>query len=94
MFSTRTFPLKATVDSPVPCLVAIEDDGTGFVQDLEALDRLSPRTYDTTLAFQVRAGQSKADHMVENTSNCDLTPLYLELLAALAWPVQVASHPG
>ena len=78
----------------MPCLLAIQDDGTGFVQDLEALDRLSPRTYDTILAFYVRAGQSKADHIVGNASNGDLTPLYLELLAALGWPVQVASHPG
>jgi len=86
--------LKAAVDSPVPRLVALENDGLGFVQDLEALDRLSPRTHDTILAFYVRAGQNKAEHIVHNALYGDLTPLYLELLASLGWPVQVATHPG
>ena len=86
--------LKAAVDSPVPRLVALENDGLGFVQDLEALDRLSPRTHDTILAYYVRAGQHKADQIISNALYGDLTPLYLELLASLGWPVQVASHPG
>lgn len=86
--------LKAAVDSPVPRLVALENDGLGFVQDLEALDRLSPRTHDTILAFYVRAGQNKAEHIANNALYGDLTPLYLELLASLGWPVQVATHPG
>jgi len=86
--------LKAAVDSPVPRLVALENDGLGFVQDIEALDRLSPRTHDTILAFYVRAGQNKAEHIVNNAQYGDLTPLYLELLASLGWPVQVATHPG
>jgi len=86
--------LKGAVDSPIPRLVALETDSAGFVQDLEMLDRLSPRTYDTILAFYVRSGQTSTSDIVANSQAGDLSPLYLELLAALGWPVGVASHPG
>jgi len=82
------------VDSPVPRLVALDNDEPAFAAELAALDRLPPRTHDTLLAFYVRAGQSAPESIVANASAADLSPLYLELLAALGWPVQVATHPG
>ena len=82
------------VDSPVPRLVALDNDEPAFAAELAALDRLPPRTHDTLLAFYVRAGQSAPESIVANANAADLSPLYLELLAALGWPVQVATHPG
>merc|ERR1712037_1051969 len=82
------------VDSPVPRLVALDNDEPAFAAELAALDRLPPRTHDTLLAFYVRAGQSAPESIVANSNAADLSPLYLELLAALSWPVQVATHPG
>ena len=82
------------VDSPVPRLVALDNDEPEFAAELAALDRLPLRTHDTLLAFYVRAGQSAPESIVANSNADNLSPLYLELLAALAWPVQVASHPG
>jgi hypothetical protein len=46
------------VDSPVPRLVCLESSANSFPADLESLDRLSPRTFDTILAYYVRAGQA------------------------------------
>ena len=77
------------VDSPVPRLVALDNTEPAFAAELAALDRLPPRTHDTLLAFYVRAGQSAAESIVANSNAADLSPLYLELLAALGWPVQV-----
>ena len=86
--------LKAAVDSPVPRLVVLDNDSTRFVQDLESLDRLSSRTHDTLLVYYVRAGQTRASHILANSSSGDLSPLYLELLGSLGWPVSVSAHPG
>jgi hypothetical protein len=42
----------------VPRLVCLESSANSFPADLESLDRLSPRTFDTILAYYVRAGQA------------------------------------
>ena len=55
---------------------------------------MSPRTYDTIYAYYVRPGQSSAGDIVDNCQAGDLNSLYLELLAALGWPVNVNSHSG
>jgi hypothetical protein len=82
------------VDSPVPRLVALDNDEPGFAADLASLARLPPRTHDTLLAFYVRAGEVSAQQIASNASATDLSPLYLEVLASLGWPVMVAAHPG
>ncbi len=71
------------MDSPVPRLVALETDNAAFPADLDSLDRLSPRTYDTILAYYVRAGQAAASEILANSRAPDLSPLFLECLAAL-----------
>ena len=86
--------LKAAVDSPVPRLVVLDNDSARFVQDLESLDRLSSRTHDTILVYYVRAGQARSDHILANSSSSDLSPLYLEVLGSLGWPVSVSAPPG
>jgi len=86
--------LRSHPDSPVPRLVALDNYEPAFAAELAALDKLPPRTHDTLLAFYVRAGQTSPESIVANSNATDLDPLYLELLAALGWPVQVSSHPG
>ena len=86
--------LRSHPDSPVPRLVALDNYEPAFAAELAALDRLPPRTHDTLLAFYVRAGQTSPESIVANSTDTDLDPLYLELLAALGWPVQVSTHPG
>ena len=58
--------LRETTDSGVPRLIALGTDSVQFVQDLEALDRLSPRTSDTVHLFYVRSGQSHAEEILKN----------------------------
>ena len=67
IFATIISPTRQEcLDSPVPRLVALESDSIGFVSDLEALDRLSPRTADTVHLFYVRSGQRRAEDIMAN----------------------------
>lgn len=86
--------LRGALDSPIPRLVSLENDTPQFSMDLENLDKLSPRTFDTMYAYYVRSGQSQSEDILSNSSAGDLNPLYLEMLAAIGWPASVASHPG
>ena len=52
--------LRGQGDNPVPRLVALDNTEPGFAAELQALDRLPPRTHDTLTAFYVRAGQVPA----------------------------------
>ncbi len=47
-------------------MVALESDSIGFVNDLELLDRLSPRTADTVHVYYVRSGQKSAEEIMSN----------------------------
>ena len=38
--------------------------------------------------------QARSDHILANASSGDLSPLYLEVLGSLGWPVSVSAHPG
>jgi hypothetical protein len=58
--------LRGLVDSPVPRLVCLESSANSFPADLESLDRLSPRTFDTILAYYVRAGQANPQVIFNN----------------------------
>jgi hypothetical protein len=59
--------LRETVESSVPPrLIALESDVPAFVNDLEALDRLSPRTADTVHMFYVKSGQRSRDEILQN----------------------------
>ena len=54
------------MDSPVPRLIALESDSPGFVNDLETLDRISPRTADTIHVFYAKSGQKNREEILGN----------------------------
>ena len=58
--------LRESMTSPVPRLIALENDAQGFVNDLEALDKISPRTADTVHVFFARSGQKTAEEILAN----------------------------
>ena len=50
----------------MPQLVALESSSIDFVNDLESLDRLSPRSADTAHVFYMKSGQKTADEILSN----------------------------
>ena len=50
----------------MPQLVALESSSIDFVNDLECLDRLSPRSADTVQVFYMKSGQKSADEILNN----------------------------
>ena len=60
--------LRETSDSGgvPPRLIALETDDAAFANDLEALDRTSPRTADTVHVFYVKSGQKMREEILQN----------------------------
>ena len=50
----------------MPRLIALESDSPGFVNDLEKLDRISPRTADTIHVFYAKSGQKTTEQILGN----------------------------
>jgi len=86
--------LRGALDSPLPRLIALHTDNDGFSKDIESLDQISPRTFDTMYTFYVRPGQNNSGDIIANSQAGDLNKMYLELLASLGWPVNVSTHSG
>ncbi len=63
---TNFFHHQESLESPVPQLVALESSSIDFVNDLESLDRLSPRSADTVHVFYMKAGQKGAEEILNN----------------------------
>lgn len=69
----------------------------GFWRDLQMLDKISPRTYDTVYMFYVKAGQTTEAEIInnmagENTSTLDAS--FWGMLPTLGWEVDVNEHAG
>jgi hypothetical protein len=58
--------LQESLESPFPQLVALESSSIDFVNDLECLDRLSPRSADSVHVFYMKSGQKGADEILNN----------------------------
>ena len=58
--------LRECSDSPVPRLVTLDSESSGFVNDLEALDRISPKTFDTVHIFYGKSGQRQREEILQN----------------------------
>lgn len=58
-----------------PILTAIDTKQPGFLTDLQALDRLSPRKNDTLHIFYVKVGQTSANEIISNVSEANLGSL-------------------
>lgn len=87
--------LKETLTQPVPSLVALDSSQPGFASQIEFLDALSNRTFDTVFFFYVRNGQKDSSEILSNViSSQNVHPHFLEFLLSLGWPVEVAKHAG
>ncbi|XP_071799267.1 ral GTPase-activating protein subunit beta-like isoform X2 [Asterias amurensis] len=88
--------LKETSNTPIPpAVVALDSTLGSFASDLNLLDAIPSRTYDTAFVFYVKAGQSSAEEIIHNvTDRCNVQPQFLEFLGLLGWPVDVHKHAG
>ncbi|XP_061745978.1 ral GTPase-activating protein subunit beta-like isoform X5 [Nerophis ophidion] len=78
-----------------PHLIALESSLPGFLDDINYLDLLPCRPFDTVFVFYVRAGQKSSHEILRNVeSSASVQPHFLEFLLSLGWPVDVGSHPG
>ncbi|XP_059483480.1 ral GTPase-activating protein subunit beta isoform X11 [Neocloeon triangulifer] len=78
-----------------PQLTVIDSKMSGFAADLELLDFMSPRTWDTVHLFYVRSKQTTAEQICNNVLIKDgVDPRFLLFLNTLGWPVDVYKHPG
>lgn len=80
-----------------PLLTALDTKQHGFLSDLQALDKLSPRTNDTLHIFYVKVGQSSASEIIDNVSESNVQSLdkhFWNVLLNLGWPVEIEEHAG
>lgn len=81
----------------VPLLTVLDAKRSGFLSDLHALDKLSPRTNDTLHIFYVKVGQSSATEIIDNLSEENVGSLdkhFWNVLLSLGWPVEIDEHAG
>ncbi len=68
--------LRETMDSGVPPrLIALESDNPNFVGDVEALDKMSPRTSDTVHVFYIKSGQKTKEEILSNVVSRTFPPI-------------------
>lgn len=81
----------------IPLLTVLDTKKPGFLNDLYALDKLSPRTNDTLHAFYVKVGQTTASEIIDNVSEENVGTLnkhFWNVLMNLGWPVDIETHSG
>lgn len=69
----------------------------GFWKDLQMLDKISPRTYDTVYMFYVKAGQTTEAEIIDNMAGENVSTLdaaFWAMLPTLGWEVDVNEHAG
>ncbi|XP_071962395.1 ral GTPase-activating protein subunit beta-like isoform X2 [Antedon mediterranea] len=88
--------LKEPANSSVPpSLVMLDSTQPGFETDLELLDSIPCRTFDTGFVFYVKSGQRTPNEILANVlSSATVPPHFLEFLNNLGWPVDIATHAG
>uniref|UniRef100_A0A3B3DL27 Ral GTPase-activating protein subunit beta n=1 Tax=Oryzias melastigma TaxID=30732 RepID=A0A3B3DL27_ORYME len=78
-----------------PHLIGLDSSVPGFFDDVNYLDLLPCRPFDTVFIFYVRAGQKSSHEILRNVeSSASVQPHFLEFLMSLGWPVDVGHHPG
>ncbi|XP_036388548.1 ral GTPase-activating protein subunit beta-like [Megalops cyprinoides] len=78
-----------------PHLIALDSAMSGFFEDIEYLDLLPCRPFDTVFIFYMRAGQRSSQEILRNVdSSANVQHHFLEFLLSLGWPVEVGRHPG
>ena len=77
---------QESLESPFPQLVALESSSIDFVNDLECLDRLSPRSADSVHVFYMKSGQKGADEILNNVVSLISILLYITTVFC-HWPI-------
>uniref|UniRef100_A0A1B0D4J4 Uncharacterized protein n=1 Tax=Phlebotomus papatasi TaxID=29031 RepID=A0A1B0D4J4_PHLPP len=88
---------NAKKESGSPLLMVLDAKKSGFASEIQSLDRVSPRTYDTVYVFYVKAGQTTPIEIVDNMSGENvngLDPHFWSMLLSLGWRVNVDEHAG
>ncbi|XP_055713070.1 ral GTPase-activating protein subunit beta isoform X5 [Phlebotomus papatasi] len=88
---------NAKKESGSPLLMVLDAKKSGFTSEIQSLDRVSPRTYDTVYVFYVKAGQTTPIEIVDNMSGENvngLDPHFFSMLLSLGWRVNVDEHAG
>lgn len=87
--STNSNELKS------PSIIVLDSKKNNFLNDLNNLDKISPRTCDTVHIFYVRIGQNSEREIVENMKeeNIDkLDPNFWNLMQSLGKPIDVEKN--
>lgn len=80
-----------------PPLIVLDSKSTGFANDLDVLDKMSPRTCDTVHIFYVRVGQTSHHDVIENMAEENIGTLdnnFWQMLQTLGKSVDVDEHAG
>ncbi|XP_061400512.1 ral GTPase-activating protein subunit beta [Musca vetustissima] len=90
-------PAESLGAPPQRPLIVLDTKRSNFAAELNSLDKLSARTYDTVHVFYVKAGQTTAEEIVGNMSEENvrsLDPHFGNMLMTLGWPVDINEHSG
>ncbi|XP_046806342.1 ral GTPase-activating protein subunit beta isoform X10 [Lucilia cuprina] len=90
-------PAETLGAPPQRPLIVLDTKRSNFAAELNALDKLSARTYDTVHVFYVKSGQTTAEEIVGNMNDENirtLDPHFGNMLLTLGWPVDIAEHSG
>ncbi|XP_058980656.1 ral GTPase-activating protein subunit beta isoform X9 [Musca domestica] len=90
-------PAESLGAPPQRPLIVLDTKRSNFATELNSLDKLSARTYDTVHVFYVKAGQTTAEEIVGNMSEenvRNLDPHFGNMLMTLGWPVDINEHSG
>ncbi|KAM7352661.1 ral GTPase-activating protein subunit beta isoform 4-T4 [Cochliomyia hominivorax] len=90
-------PAETLGAPPQRPLIVLDTKRTNFAAELNCLDKLSARTYDTVHVFYVKSGQTTAEEIVGNMSDENirtLDPHFGNMLLTLGWPVDISEHSG
>ncbi|XP_066907486.1 ral GTPase-activating protein subunit beta isoform X3 [Halyomorpha halys] len=69
-------------------IIALDSKKEGFLKDVEALDKMEPRTSDTCHIFYVKSGQSHYQDILANVEDpTKVSPHFPQVLNSLGWPL-------
>lgn len=80
-----------------PILTVLDGKRAGFSQDIQLLDRISPRTFDTVYLFYVKNGQNTDAEIIENMAPENVQGLdnhFWTMIMSLGCEVNVEEHAG
>lgn len=87
--------LPNTNELKPPSIIVLESKKNGFLNDLNNLDKISPRTCDSVFIFYARTGQNSEKEIVENMKEENiekLDPNFWSLLQNLGKPIDADKH--